>query len=391
MPTAHDLLDAAKKGDLAKVSQLLRPRCWGLAKGIGVDAEYEGYTALRAASQYGHRELVAFLIEKGADVHAQDTIGATALSYAAKGGHKEIAALLITKGAMLQPPGVLLAYPLDFAATNGHREMVALLLEQGADANAVNATTFTALHMAVLGSRKEVAELLLAHGADPNAKDKNGETPLAFAVRSNQNDLLALLIQKDGDIRVRNNAGYTLLELARAEGNSEIAASLEQHFSTLQNAVVRSREVATDPRSQLQRDAGQQNDDSTRQYEANIQRYRERKANGEFDQVIAELEPVWPRLSEASELRTILSNTFLDRGAAKYKMGRDAEALRDFEAATKVDQGNWKAFANLSCLHMADQRWPEALRTMERAFQINKALSENQGMLERLRQMRAHV
>jgi ankyrin repeat protein len=58
-----------------------------------------GYTALMAASEYGHREIVKLLIEAGADVNAADWYGRTALGWALRGGHTDIVNLLKEAGA----------------------------------------------------------------------------------------------------------------------------------------------------------------------------------------------------------------------------------------------------------------------------------------------------
>ena len=68
----------------------------------GIYKDYEptgGYTALMAASEYGHTEIVKLLIEGGADINAQDEDSYTALRYAVREGHTEIVKLLYEAGA----------------------------------------------------------------------------------------------------------------------------------------------------------------------------------------------------------------------------------------------------------------------------------------------------
>ncbi|MCD4825941.1 MAG: hypothetical protein K8S55_15220 [Phycisphaerae bacterium] len=119
--------------------------------------------------------------------------------------------------------------------------------------------------------------------------------------------------------------------------------------------------------------------------------YLSRKKDGQFDQVIAELTPFLPKLPKKSELRKILSSTYLDRGAAKYQLGNQGQAIADWESAVRVDQDNWKALVNLSSLYMSDQRWNEAAQALEKAFQINSELNNNPRTVERLQQIRAHL
>ena len=71
----------------------------------GIHKDYEptgGYTALMAASEYGHTEIVKLLIEAGTDVNARHWDDATAFDFALEAGNTEIAKLLIEVGANAQ-------------------------------------------------------------------------------------------------------------------------------------------------------------------------------------------------------------------------------------------------------------------------------------------------
>ena len=125
--------------------------------------------------------------------------------------------------------------------------------------------------------------------------------------------------------------------------------------------------------------------------EGQVQLYLSKKKNGEFDQIIAELSPFLSGFSQESELRRILSSTYLDRGAAKYQLGNDKQAMSDWEAAVRADPKNYKALVNLSSLYEASQRWAEAAKALDRAFQINPELKNNQRIVERSKQIRGHL
>ena len=105
------LCEAACSSDLAKVRHLV---------GIGASTNFPamdnygyGYTPLISAVQPGGLEVVKFLLEKGADVHAKDRFGGSALSSALdaakistrlcraheRDSFLEIAALLESRGA----------------------------------------------------------------------------------------------------------------------------------------------------------------------------------------------------------------------------------------------------------------------------------------------------
>lgn len=92
-----------------------------------------GNTALHAAIAGRNRDLVEFLLAKGADVRARDSWGSTPLSVAAHEGMKEIAELLIAQGSDVNDrrskDGKT---PLTVALEEGHLEVAELLRHNGA-------------------------------------------------------------------------------------------------------------------------------------------------------------------------------------------------------------------------------------------------------------------
>lgn len=73
-----------RAGDTGKVKLALNNKCE-----VNVKGEL-GYTALHAAAENGHLEVVRLLIESGADVNARLDSGETAKALAKAAGHKEI-------------------------------------------------------------------------------------------------------------------------------------------------------------------------------------------------------------------------------------------------------------------------------------------------------------
>ncbi|KAI1311050.1 hypothetical protein EDD11_003557 [Mortierella claussenii] len=65
---------AASDGDLAAVKKYIEE------EGISIDAQDEnGYSALHAAASYAHKDLIKYLLDKGANINIQDPDGDTPL------------------------------------------------------------------------------------------------------------------------------------------------------------------------------------------------------------------------------------------------------------------------------------------------------------------------
>ncbi|KAK9871342.1 hypothetical protein WA026_011608 [Henosepilachna vigintioctopunctata] len=134
------LLDAAKKGNLARVQRLVTPENINCR-----DAQGRNSTPLHLAAGYNNVEVAEYLLENGADVNAQD------------------------KGGLI---------PLHNASSYGHLDIAALLIKYNTVVNATDKWGFTPLHEAAQKGRTQLCALLLAHGADPFLKNQEGQAPV---------------------------------------------------------------------------------------------------------------------------------------------------------------------------------------------------------------------
>ncbi|KAM0708540.1 hypothetical protein Q7P35_005192 [Cladosporium inversicolor] len=142
-----------------------------LDKGADVNAQGREYSnALQAASARGHNEIVQQLLDKGADVNTQGGHHGNALQAASAGGYKEIVQQLLDKGADVNARGRHYGDALQATLARSYKEIVQQLLDKGADVNARGGHYGNALQAASAGGYKEIVQQLLDKGADVNAQ-----------------------------------------------------------------------------------------------------------------------------------------------------------------------------------------------------------------------------
>ncbi|KHJ42648.1 Poly(ADP-ribose) polymerase catalytic domain protein [Trichuris suis] len=161
----RQMLEAAKAGDLQSVKRILKLSTDGDSILNCRDVEGRNSTPLHFAAGYNRLEVVRFLVESGANLHARD-----------KGGLE----------------------PLHNACSYGHYEVTELLIQNGADVNACDLWKFTPLHEAAANGKFDICKLLLSHGADRSLVNRDGETPLDL-VKDSNSDIADLL---KGDVAI---------------------------------------------------------------------------------------------------------------------------------------------------------------------------------------------
>ena len=254
--TAEELHDAAAKGDIKRVKELI-------AAGADVNAlDTEGNTSLNCAcnrwsgddfpSGVGkQQEVILALVDAGANVNAPGKLGIPAIFTAARLARLSVVKKLVEHGADLTfktKKGSIYGdarMPLDLAesqevwqylrskggetgrtdfdkalcqaAKEGIPESVAYFLEKGGNPNAkfddvfgefrvmkiggfnmpslwaVKYRGMSTLHYACFGGSESVVRLLVEKGARLNAPDANGHTPLDFALFRGHKDVVSYL------------------------------------------------------------------------------------------------------------------------------------------------------------------------------------------------------
>ena len=120
----------------------------------------EGRTELIIAASQGEVDLMAALIDAGADISAVDEKGRTALICAAAEGQTEAAMTLLSRGANIDEKDQEGCTAISWAADQGHLETVRALLDRGADASLADSQGWTPLKFAEHASHNKIADML---------------------------------------------------------------------------------------------------------------------------------------------------------------------------------------------------------------------------------------
>ncbi|KAJ7711133.1 ankyrin repeat-containing domain protein [Mycena olivaceomarginata] len=165
-----------------------------IERGADVNEQAGRYgNILQIAAREGHTEIVRLLIEHGANVNTQGGESGNALQAASRQGHIQVARLLIDRGADVNAQGGEYANALQAASGEGHTDIVRLLLDRGANVNARGGEYATALQAAARGGRTDVVRLLLERGADVNAEGGVNGGALHAASYANNRAIIDLL------------------------------------------------------------------------------------------------------------------------------------------------------------------------------------------------------
>ena len=181
----------------------------------GADVHAGGDYALQWASANGRTEVVKLLLDAGADVHAKD---GEALRLASKNGHTEVVKLLLDKGANVHAND---DYALRLASYNGHTKVVKFLLDKGAD---VHAGDDYALRWASANGRIEMVRLLLDAGANVHA---DGDYALRGASRNGHIEVVRLLLDAGANVHAGDDEA---LRGASHNGRTEVVKFLKSRM-----------------------------------------------------------------------------------------------------------------------------------------------------------------
>lgn len=189
---------------------------------------YSGYDIVKA-TQYGAFSRVRELVEAGYDVNQRDSETVTLLHWAAINNRKEIIAFFIEKGAEVDAiGGELDATPLHWATRQGHLDAVVLLMNAAADPTLRDAEGCSCIHLAAQFGHTAVVAYFVARGVNPDLEDRGGMTPLMWSCwRVSGLDPTRLLLTLGASTGLTDNTqGNTALHWAILARNSTAITTL---------------------------------------------------------------------------------------------------------------------------------------------------------------------
>lgn len=141
------LHNAAALGQVDKVQKFIANDA------TSVNAIHLEMTPIYVAALHGHVDVVAWLIEHGADIHIPRTSPGTMPLHAATwAGSTAVAQQLLDRGADIDAQTVTNAMPLHFAVWKRHVPLARLLLDRGADVTMPDAFDHTPMSLAQLAT-----------------------------------------------------------------------------------------------------------------------------------------------------------------------------------------------------------------------------------------------
>jgi len=169
------------------------------------------------AAAKGDTAKVQELLDSGTDPDCVSSDGNwTPLCTAAYRSHFKIASLLLSRGAdpSKKPPRGSGGSPLWWAAAGGNDALLNLLIQKGAKTDEINGNGMTPLSMAAAAGKLNIVQALLQGGANVNAQDHSGNTPLMRAAMRGDTHIMQILLDAGADVTLTNVRGQTVLHSA---------------------------------------------------------------------------------------------------------------------------------------------------------------------------------
>lgn len=152
------MFDACRKGDIARVQTYVD------GNGCVNDPDEQKMTMFHHAAFSGNIDVLKLLLSVGEkqkiNLDAEDVDGWTALHYASEKGHADVVALLLEEGANINAKDAMKKTPLILAAAGGKEDVVKALLQHGASKAVKSVSGWDAKRYAEEGNHAGVLALM---------------------------------------------------------------------------------------------------------------------------------------------------------------------------------------------------------------------------------------
>ena len=177
-----ELMNAVSKGDMKALEKLIKDD-------TDLNKQYDNITPLGLAAARNDKEMVKFLVEKGADINLEDGYGYTPLIIAMKYRNIGLA-----------------------------KDIIDLKPDLNAICSATGDTPLTYLAREVWFGT-DLCYYMIKNGADVNKKNDNGDTPLIVAVENvvGSYGMLGVIINMGADYNIKNKEGQTAIDIVIEE------------------------------------------------------------------------------------------------------------------------------------------------------------------------------
>ncbi|CAF3006428.1 unnamed protein product [Rotaria sp. Silwood2] len=211
----------------------------GLEKEKSAINEIDRYsrTALHAAAELGHVDIVNELLKREVSLTIKDDDEYTPLMLCCKKNRLDVLNVFIEyinghyqtsreKLNILEERDDGSNTALHIAAAEGHSSIVKLLLEQNCDLQARNIISWLPIHCAAERGRYNSVRVLIENHSPIDPVDKNQQTPLHLAAHNGHSEVVKLLLKNSAKIDKRTTNGDNCLDLAISSNQYNVAEIL---------------------------------------------------------------------------------------------------------------------------------------------------------------------
>jgi uncharacterized protein len=185
------------------------------------DPNYDNNTPLITAAATLQHGIVNTLLERGANVNAQNALWQTPLLLAVINRNAELVNILVDKGADVNLATKDRMTPIIASVGAPDETIFDKLLEKGADITVKTVDERDALLDAIYHKRPSIVQKLIQKGADVNTR-MGTDSALIKAIKSQNDETIGMLIDAGADVNVYNSLGTHAIALLAYFNKNEL-------------------------------------------------------------------------------------------------------------------------------------------------------------------------